>query len=271
MVSSSTPPGWYDDGSGAQRWWDGAGWADRTQAPARSSSPSFSAQYGDRYGHPLTPPEPVVVAAAPVASVPPVPSVRLQPDPEPEPEESAQAEGPAYPVGSTGHGDGPQVRRGRLLPLLAAAAVVLLVGVAAAVLLLRGGGALDTAEDYVQAQVGLDYERVCELTAADAQQVAFETSDVASCRDLAREASGFLDEQLDTYYDDVDIEVEVDLVSEDDEAAEVGYTVTSDYTGDDPDGYRDAFDTEVLRETASGTLLLVVEDGDWRVSSDSLD
>lgn len=28
-----TPPGWYDDGSGRQRWWDGQQWADRYLAP----------------------------------------------------------------------------------------------------------------------------------------------------------------------------------------------------------------------------------------------
>jgi hypothetical protein len=25
-MSQSTPPGWYDDGAGARRWWDGAAW-----------------------------------------------------------------------------------------------------------------------------------------------------------------------------------------------------------------------------------------------------
>ncbi|WP_447643995.1 DUF2510 domain-containing protein [Nocardioides zeae] len=29
----STPPGWYDDGSGAQRWWDGTRWAEQPPPP----------------------------------------------------------------------------------------------------------------------------------------------------------------------------------------------------------------------------------------------
>ena len=33
---SSTPPGWYDDGHGAQRWWDGTQWTEHTQATANT-------------------------------------------------------------------------------------------------------------------------------------------------------------------------------------------------------------------------------------------
>ncbi|WP_340539063.1 DUF2510 domain-containing protein [Nocardioides sp. GXZ039] len=31
MTHGSTPPGWYDDGQGAQRWWDGSQWTDQTR------------------------------------------------------------------------------------------------------------------------------------------------------------------------------------------------------------------------------------------------
>lgn len=30
---TNTTPGWYDDGSGTQRWWDGQRWTDQTQKP----------------------------------------------------------------------------------------------------------------------------------------------------------------------------------------------------------------------------------------------
>jgi len=33
-VSASAAPGWYPDGSGAQRWWDGRGWTEHVAAPA---------------------------------------------------------------------------------------------------------------------------------------------------------------------------------------------------------------------------------------------
>lgn len=32
-LSGSTPPGWYDDGHGALRWWDGSRWTEHTHAP----------------------------------------------------------------------------------------------------------------------------------------------------------------------------------------------------------------------------------------------
>ncbi|MGW8481531.1 DUF2510 domain-containing protein [Microbacterium sp. NPDC055903] len=39
----STPAGWYDDGSGRQRWWDGAGWTEQVAEPAPSAPPSTPA------------------------------------------------------------------------------------------------------------------------------------------------------------------------------------------------------------------------------------
>ncbi|WP_225216205.1 DUF2510 domain-containing protein [Microbacterium pullorum] len=51
---STTPPGWYDDGSGTQRWWDGSAWTEHVQAAAAaggypgdaaSVAPDHSATY----------------------------------------------------------------------------------------------------------------------------------------------------------------------------------------------------------------------------------
>ena len=43
----STPAGWYDDGQGRQRWWDGSQWTDSYQPPAQpaASTPTSAAPY----------------------------------------------------------------------------------------------------------------------------------------------------------------------------------------------------------------------------------
>ncbi|HEX5858016.1 MAG TPA: DUF2510 domain-containing protein, partial [Microbacterium sp.] len=37
---STTPPGWYDDGHGATRWWDGANWTEHVATPDAGESPA---------------------------------------------------------------------------------------------------------------------------------------------------------------------------------------------------------------------------------------
>lgn len=36
----STPAGWYDDGKGSRRWWDGSQWTEHVQPPAASVAPA---------------------------------------------------------------------------------------------------------------------------------------------------------------------------------------------------------------------------------------
>lgn len=37
-MTTTTPPGWYDDGNGSRRWWDGANWTEHVAAPAVAAS-----------------------------------------------------------------------------------------------------------------------------------------------------------------------------------------------------------------------------------------
>lgn len=40
MVDRTTPPGWYDDGRGALRWWDGNQWTEHVQTPDAETAES---------------------------------------------------------------------------------------------------------------------------------------------------------------------------------------------------------------------------------------
>jgi hypothetical protein len=66
----TTPAGWYDDGSGKQRWWDGAQWTDRYQEspaapPVPPTMPISGAPVGSPMaGAPLPPPTQVMAGAS---------------------------------------------------------------------------------------------------------------------------------------------------------------------------------------------------------------
>lgn len=106
---ATTPPGWYDDGHGALRWWDGTRWTEHAQplpapdaAPAASASTEVAAPIGDK---PVVEEVEVVesleqleaaTAAAPAQEQPAVP-VGYPPVPPPPP--GAQGAAPVtYPV-----------------------------------------------------------------------------------------------------------------------------------------------------------------------------
>ena len=50
-MSSTAPPGWYDDGQGGRRWWDGSQWgaAEQPAAPPTGPPPA-TPPYGQQYG-----------------------------------------------------------------------------------------------------------------------------------------------------------------------------------------------------------------------------
>ncbi len=234
MTHGTTPPGWYDDGQGAQRWWDGNGWTDHTQPAATAQQPTQQ----------------------------PVQQPGQQPT-QPPPSQPPYGQPAGGSSGSGGKG------KGKLFAIIGgAAAVVVLAVVLLAVLLSGGGGAEDAAEDYLEAQADLDFEEACDLTAADLRQTQLDSAEAEDCADLGEKSNAFVTDEIEGYFEDVTIDIEIDDVSEDGDEAEVDYTVRSEYTGDDEEGFKEAFDTEDLEETNTGTLTLVQEDGDWLVSED---
>ena len=72
---STTPPGWYDDGSGTQRWWDGEAWTDQVQAGSADDSPPAAEAGSAAPAEPGSPPaaealaglDPAAAAAAGIA------------------------------------------------------------------------------------------------------------------------------------------------------------------------------------------------------------
>ncbi|WP_424447702.1 DUF2510 domain-containing protein [Microbacterium arborescens] len=57
-MSGSTPPGWYDDGHGALRWWDGAQWTEHTHSPAEPAQPVATEASVSAPGSPSAPASP---------------------------------------------------------------------------------------------------------------------------------------------------------------------------------------------------------------------
>ena len=78
--------------------------------------------------------------------------------------------------------------------------------------------------------------------------VLLETAGVDDCAGLAEQSDEFLTDEIQGYFDDVDIDIEIDDVSEDGDEATVDYSVKTEYTGDDVDGFKEAFSTDVTEE-----------------------
>ena len=90
---ATTPPGWYDDGRGALRWWDGAQWTEHVQTP--DPEPAVEPVAEPAY----TPDDTVTDAEAPAASPDESMSALLAPDVQPAPTlDSAAAPDAATPA-----------------------------------------------------------------------------------------------------------------------------------------------------------------------------
>lgn len=138
----STPAGWYDDGSGRQRWWDGQQWtdnyADQQAAPAAEPAPEAAAPQADderKYADEA----PAEDGAEAIASTPepsPVPA------PTPMPEQPAYAAAPAAQPAYTPQPAAQEPKKSRtgLIIGIVVGAIVLLLVIVGAIIALAVGG-----------------------------------------------------------------------------------------------------------------------------------
>jgi len=262
-MTQNTPPGWYPDGQGGLRWWDGSRWTEHTQPegggpdrpapeqPASAPGPADPTQVrpqGDRPapGEPEQPP-----AAAPTQMAGPEqggfgapPGPAGQPPQFGQPGQAPQFGQPGQPAWQPmppqGGGSGGGVN-GKLIAIIGGAAAILLVAVILAVVLLGGGssGPKGTVEDYFKAIQDHDCGFI-DMVSEDRRQGL----DKDDCED--DEDAFFGGEQTCS-----DSDIKVKNEEEDGDEATVDFEVTGG--GDDCE--------------EKGTISLVKEDGDWKIDS----
>lgn len=290
----TTPPGWYPDGQGGQRWWDGTQWTEHTQpgpgqapqAPqvggdATQVAPNRAADYGNapqgqQYGQPQQ------------GYGQPAQQGYGQPQqgygaPQQFAQQGYGAPGYGPPAGGPG-GPGGKGGKGKLIAIIGGAVgAVAIVAILLVVLLkVLGGGSPDSvAEDYLNANFDDDFAKLCEMATEEKQKDGLEELDADDCDEGQEKAQKQIDDFKDQYestfdesYDDLksdtDFSVETKNVEEDGDEATVDWETTKEYTGDNDDYIEQALNGDKTTEE-KGTMLLCKEDGDWKVQDDDYD
>ncbi len=255
---TTTPPGWYDDGHGALRWWDGAQWTEHVAQPdpepseAPTEAEIVAGQLGLAQQEPapaaaVAPPAEAVPAATP-AAFPVYPSTPVSGEPASYPDQQAYPavqEHPqqGYPVAGYPQGAYPggafvaatEPRKSKLWIVWVVLGVVLLgIVIAAAVLIPlailnfsgANGGAQSSDEQAAVAAVEL-YD--------DAWQDGDCDDLTASTTSSFRDANGFTDcadfeSQAEVFDDSVD-DYEVHVTDVETVGDEITVTTNETYTG----------------------------------------
>ncbi|WP_036554983.1 DUF2510 domain-containing protein [Nocardioides insulae] len=273
MSQPTPPPGWYPDGSGQQRYWNGSAWSDQTrpQPPAQPPLPPS----GPTGPPPGSPPQNPYAQQAP-----------HQPSQQPAQQPGNPYAGPSGPppgvpygvagAGYAGPGQPPKGRKGLMIGLIAVGGVAVVAAIAVLVFALAGGGGPgdpeDVADEALSAMADGDLEGVCELMSSEAQEQLFDEIKASDCAGLG----AAMDEALGTealgvsfsdILEDLEIDYEITDSSVDGDTASVDYTQTVEYTGDNQ-MLASAFESAFESESGSQTLPLVEEDGEWRIGGE---
>lgn len=278
----SVPPGWYPDGQGGQRWWDGTQWTEHTQPPA-SPEPPAAPEAPATPPPPASPPPgvpggdlPTMIAPNVASNYPQQPAVPQQPQ---QPQQyGAPAVQPGYgqpgqaPFGA-GYSSSSGGGSGKLIAIIGGALAALILVIILVVVLFKvvlGGGPKDVAEDYLNATADGDFQKVCELVRDKDQKSLFDELDINSCGDVddaIKNDPAVNQGDLESFQNDFKIEFEIGDVKEKDTTAEVAFTSTTKYSGDD-ESIKAAFKDSSEQK---GTIYLVKEGGDWKVDAEKSD
>lgn len=229
----TTPPGWYPDGQGGQRWWDGTQWTEHTQ-PAQGAAPETpqtpqapqlpadqatvvapnraadfnqgGAQqgYGQPQGGQPAQPQQYGAPAGQQAYGQPAGQYGQPAGQQIYGQPAGQQFGQQYgqPNFSGGGSGGKGKGKGKLFAIIGGALAALLFAIILVVVLLKvlgGGGPEGVAKDYLEAQNFVDpnFENQCELLIEDSQKDLLEGADADDCGEYAENSQKDFDDELD--------------------------------------------------------------------------
>ncbi|MDN5743893.1 MAG: DUF2510 domain-containing protein [Nocardioidaceae bacterium] len=233
----TAPPGWYPDGQGGQRWWDGTQWTEHTQPPPQRTQ---AQQQG--YGAP----------------------------------QQFEQPGYGAPGGAAQSGGGGHRKMIAIIGGAVGALVIVVVLLVVLLKVLGGSGPEDTARDYLEAKQAADLRAACELSTKDWQEKTFNddgncSDAIDEFEEQFENYKKAIESGFDTTYakikNDTESSIEIDETEEDGDEATVDWKTTSTYTGDNDDYIDQVLDGDTSQKD-DGTMLLCKEDGDWKVQED---
>lgn len=291
----AVPPGWYPDGQGGQRWWDGTRWTEHTQPatpaapqPATPAAPGLHempTQVAPQASQPTQAPQQSPPGQfAPPAQVPygqPQQPQFGQPQQQVPYGQPAQFGQPPYGqpgFGAPAGGSGGS-KKGLLIGVGAAVGLLLVSCLVGGIFLLGGSGPGDVVKDYILAGSELDYETQCDLSAKDSRKTMLDAYEVDDCGTFAEKVddddgeAGFEDAygvSFDDFMDDIDVDVEIKDVDEDGDEAIVETKTRYSYTGNDDKVLDEILDGDKVNNE-TGWYKVLKEGGDWLVAEECTD